>query len=90
MAYDLVIRGGNIIDGTGDPAHIGDVAIQDGKIVGVGRVEGGAKREIDASGLAVTPGFVDIHTHYDGQATWDPQLAPSCYHGVTTVVMGNC
>jgi N-acyl-D-aspartate/D-glutamate deacylase len=90
MAYDLVIRGGNIIDGTGDPAHIGDVAIQDGKIVGVGRVEGDAKREIDASGLAVTPGFVDIHTHYDGQATWDPQLAPSCYHGVTTVVMGNC
>ena len=90
MAYDLVIRGGNIIDGTGDPAHIGDVAIQDGKIVGVGRVEGEAKREIDASGLAVTPGFVDIHTHYDGQATWDPQLAPSCYHGVTTVVMGNC
>jgi N-acyl-D-amino-acid deacylase len=90
MAYDLVIRGGNIIDGTGDPAHIGDVAIQDGKIVGVGRVDGDAKREIDASGLAVTPGFVDIHTHYDGQATWDPQLAPSCYHGVTTVVMGNC
>ncbi len=90
MAYDLVIRGGNIIDGTGDPAHIGDVAIQDGKIVGVGRVDGEAKREIDASGLAVTPGFVDIHTHYDGQATWDPQLAPSCYHGVTTVVMGNC
>jgi N-acyl-D-amino-acid deacylase len=90
MAYDLVIRGGNIIDGTGDPAHIGDVAIQDGKIVGVGRVDGDAKREIDASGLAVTPGFVDIHTHYDGQATWDPELAPSCYHGVTTVVMGNC
>ena len=90
MAYDLVIRGGNLIDGTGSPARIGDVAIQDGKIVAVGDVGGGAEREIDASGLAVTPGFVDIHTHYDGQATWDPQLTPSCYHGVTTIVMGNC
>jgi N-acyl-D-aspartate/D-glutamate deacylase len=90
MTYDLVIRGGNIIDGTGDPARTGDVAIQDGKIVAVGKVEGDAKREIDASGLAVTPGFVDIHTHYDGQVTWDQQLGPSCYHGVTTIVMGNC
>lgn len=90
MAYDLVIRGGNVIDGSGQPARIGDVAIQDGKIVAVGQVDGDARREIDASGLAVTPGFVDIHTHYDGQATWDPQLAPSCYHGVTTIVMGNC
>jgi N-acyl-D-aspartate/D-glutamate deacylase len=90
MSYDLVIRNGNIIDGTGAPARTGDVAVTDGKIVAVGKVEGDAKREIDAAGLAVTPGFVDIHTHYDGQATWDPQLAPSCYHGVTTIVMGNC
>jgi len=90
MTYDLVIRNGNIIDGTGSPARSGDVAIQDGKIAAVGSVDGEAKREIDAAGLAVTPGFVDIHTHYDGQATWDPHLAPSCYHGVTTIVMGNC
>jgi N-acyl-D-amino-acid deacylase len=90
MTFDLVIRGGNIIDGSGDPARVGDVAIRDGRIVAVGEVDGDAEREIDAVGLAVTPGFVDIHTHYDGQATWDPQLAPSCYHGVTTVVMGNC
>jgi len=90
MALDLVIRGGNIIDGTGAPARIGDVAIEAGRIVAVGQVDGKAEREIDATGLAVTPGFVDIHTHYDGQVTWDQQLAPSCYHGVTTVVMGNC
>ena len=68
----------------------GDVAIQNGQIVAVGEVSGSARREIDAKGMAVTPGFVDIHTHYDGQATWDPQLAPSCYHGVTSAVMGNC
>ena len=90
MVLDLVIRGGNIIDGTGAPARIGDVAIEAGRIVAVGQVDGKAEREIDATGLAVTPGFVDIHTHYDGQVTWDQQLAPSCYHGVTTVVMGNC
>ncbi len=90
MSYDLVIRGGKIIDGTGDSAFIGDIAIRDGKIAAVGSIKGDGAREIDAAGLAVTPGFVDIHTHYDGQATWDPQLAPSCYHGVTTVVMGNC
>jgi len=90
MALDLVIRGGNIIDGTGASARIGDVAIEAGRIVAVGQVDGKAEHEIDATGLAVTPGFVDIHTHYDGQVTWDQQLAPSCYHGVTTVVMGNC
>ncbi len=90
MAFDLVIRNGRIIDGTGADAFVGDVAIQDGLITAVGKVEGAATREIDASGLAVTPGFVDIHTHYDGQATWDQQLAPSCFHGVTTIVMGNC
>ena len=90
MAFDLVVRGGTIIDGTGSEPFLGDVAIKDGKIAAVGAVPGSSSREIDASGLAVTPGFVDIHTHYDGRATWDPQLAPSCYHGVTTIVMGNC
>jgi N-acyl-D-aspartate/D-glutamate deacylase len=90
MKYDLVIRNGTLIDGTGGAPRPGDVAVQDGRIAAVGPDLGPAKREIDARGLAVTPGFVDIHTHYDGQATWDPQLAPSCYHGVTTAVMGSC
>ncbi len=90
MDFDLLIRGGTLIDGSGGEPRVGDVGIRDGKIVAVGDVSGDAERTIDATGLAVTPGFVDIHTHYDGQATWDPQLAPSCYHGVTTVVMGNC
>src|SRR6516165_10269145 len=88
--HDLVLRGGTIVDGTGAAARTGDVAIEDGKITGVGKVTGRAPREIDAGGLVVTPGWVDIHTHYDGQATWDPELAPSSWHGVTTVVMGNC
>ncbi len=90
MAYDLIIRDGTLVDGTGAPPVRGDVAVEAGRIAAVGEVSGLAKRTIDAAGLTVTPGFVDIHTHYDGQATWDPQLAPSCYHGVTTVVMGNC
>ena len=90
MSHDLIIRNAHLIDGTGAPARSGDVAIEAGRIVSVGDVSGSAQREIDAQGHAVTPGFVDIHTHYDGQATWDPQLAPSCYHGVTTAVMGNC
>jgi N-acyl-D-aspartate/D-glutamate deacylase len=88
--HDLVIRGGTLIDGTGVPARTGDVAVTDGRITEVGRISGPSRRSVDAAGLAVTPGFVDIHTHYDGQATWDSQLAPSCYHGVTTLVMGNC
>jgi N-acyl-D-aspartate/D-glutamate deacylase len=88
--HDLVIRGGTIIDGTGAPRRIGDVAIRDGVIAEVGVVSEPGKREIDASGLIVAPGFVDVHTHYDGQVTWDPMLSPSCWHGVTTVVMGNC
>ena len=88
--HDLVVRGGTVVDGTGAPAAQADVAISDGVVTEVGRVDGAAKRVIDADGLTVTPGFVDIHTHYDGQATWDELLSPSCWHGVTTVVMGNC
>ncbi|MEA3537811.1 MAG: amidohydrolase family protein [Pseudomonadota bacterium] len=88
--FDIVIRGGRIADGTGAPAFEGDVAVKDGRIVAVGKVDGAGAREIDARGKLVTPGFVDIHTHYDGQAIWDRQLAPSSWHGVTTVVMGNC
>jgi len=88
--HDLVIRGGRLVDGTGSPARAGDVAIEDGRIVEVGRVGGAARRTLEADGLVVTPGFVDIHTHYDAQATWDPLLTPSCWHGVTTAVCGNC
>src|SRR6201987_5313959 len=88
--HDIVIRGGTIIDGTGKAAFTGDVAIVDGRIVGVGGKQGPAKRDVDADGLLVTPGWVDAHTHYDGQAMWDPLLAPSCWHGVTTVLFGNC
>ncbi len=87
---DLVIRGGTVVDGTGAPARTADVAIDGDRIVEVGRVDSTGRREVDADGLLVTPGFVDIHTHYDGQVTWDPLLTPSCWHGVTTVVMGNC
>ena len=89
-SHDLVIRNGTLIDGSGRPAVTGDLAVSDGTITDVGSVEGAGRREIDADGHIVAPGFVDIHTHYDGQATWDRQLAPSSWHGVTTVVMGNC
>ena len=88
--HDLVIRNGNVVDGTGSPAFVADVAITDGRISAVGTVTGQGRREIDADGLLVTPGWVDIHTHYDGQATWDDVLAPTAWHGVTTLVMGNC
>jgi N-acyl-D-aspartate/D-glutamate deacylase len=88
--HDLVVRGGSVVDGTGSPARTADVAIDGGIVVEVGEVAGRGRRELDADGLLVTPGFVDIHCHYDGQATWDSQLAPSSWHGVTTVVMGNC
>ena len=88
--HDLVIRGGSVVDGTGAPARTADVAVDDGTIVAVGRVTENARRVIDADGLLVTPGFVDIHTHFDGQATWDPHLTPSAWHGVTTAIMGNC
>ena len=88
--HDTVIRGGTIVDGTGKPAYAGDVALKDGTIASVGGKAGPGKREIDAHGLLVTPGWVDAHTHYDGQATWDPVLAPSSWHGVTTILFGNC
>ncbi|MEE6175586.1 N-acyl-D-amino-acid deacylase family protein [Mycobacterium sp. 050134] len=92
MAYDLIIRNGTIVDGLGGEPYVGDVAVSDGVIAAVGPSidSGGAAREIDATGLLVTPGFVDLHTHYDGQAIWSERLTPSSAHGVTTVVMGNC
>lgn len=88
--HDLVIRSGLVVDGTGDAPRAADVAIDNGRITKVGVVEVAGDKEIDATDLIVTPGFVDIHTHYDGQVTWDPLLTPSIWHGVTTVVMGNC
>ncbi len=89
--HDLIIRGGTVIDGTGSPARTADVTVDRGHISGVGSFPGeAANRTVDADGLLVTPGWVDIHTHYDGQATWDEVLAPSSWHGVTTVVTGNC
>ncbi len=88
--HDLVIRNGNIIDGSGQPSFRADIAISDGKISAIGTVPGSGLEELDATGRIVTPGFVDIHTHYDGQATWDQRLTPSAWHGVTTAVMGNC
>ena len=91
MTYDLIIRNGTIVDGLGGEPFVGDVAVQDGMIAAVGHVNGsGAQREIDATGLLITPGFVDLHTHYDGQSIWSERLTPSSAHGVTTVVMGNC
>ena len=88
--HDIVIRGGTIVDGTGAPASNGDVAIDGDRIVQVGGRAGPGKREVKADGRLVTPGWVDVHTHYDGQATWDPVLAPSSWHGATTIVFGNC
>lgn len=88
--HDLVIRNGLIFDGTGAPAFEGDIAVDGDKITAVGQVSSGGAEEIDARGQIVAPGFVDIHTHYDGQVTWDPYLTPSTWHGVTTAVMGNC
>ena len=88
--WDLVIRGGVVIDGTGKPGFEADVAVKDGRITAIGTVRASGQEEIDAKGRIVTPGFVDVHTHYDGQVTWDTRLAPSSTHGVTTAIMGNC
>jgi N-acyl-D-aspartate/D-glutamate deacylase len=91
MDYDLILRGGTIADGTNAPLVEGDVAVRDGKIAAVGgKISGKGKEEVDAKGKLVTPGFVDVHTHYDGQATWEERLVPSSWHGVTTTVFGNC
>jgi N-acyl-D-aspartate/D-glutamate deacylase len=89
-AYDLVVRGATVLDGTGRPPFEADVAVKDGRVAAMGRIAQAGMEEIDARGKIVTPGFVDIHTHYDGQATWDQRMQPSSLHGVTTVVMGNC
>ncbi len=91
MSHQLVIRGGTVVDGTGTAPFVADVAIDDGRITAVGTVDAeGADEVIDATGMLVAPGWVDVHSHYDGQATWDQELAPSAWHGVTTTVMGNC
>ena len=88
--FDVVIRGGHVVDGTGRAGRVADVAIENGKVVAIGEVEGRADRTIEADGLVVAPGFIDIHTHYDAQAFWDGTLSPSPLHGVTTVIGGNC
>ena len=88
--HDLIVKGGTLVDGTGAAARSADVAVDSGRITEVGAVQGGATQIIEADGLLVTPGWVDVHTHYDGQVTWDSELAPSSWHGVTTLVMGNC
>src|SRR5437660_8122549 len=88
--HDVVIRAGTVVDGTGAPARTADVAVGDGVITAVGRIDERGRREVNADGLLVTPGWVDIHTHYDGQATWDPGMTPSSWHGVTTTICGNC
>ena len=88
--FDLIIKNARIIDGSGAPARMGDVAFSDGKIAAVGKVDGPAKETLDAKGKVVAPGFIDVHTHYDAQAFWDPTLSPSCYHGVTTIYGGFC
>src|SRR5215831_12724278 len=90
MTYDLLIRNGTIVDGTGAPGRRADVAVANGQITEVGAIRGSAKQTIDASELVVAPGFIDPHTHYDAQIDWDPLVSCSSWHGVTSVIMGNC
>ena len=90
MAYDVLIKNGTIVDGTGAPRYRADVAVANGKIAAIGKITDGAKKVIDASDLVVTPGFFDPHTHYDAQICWDPVITCSSWHGVTSVIMGNC
>ncbi len=90
MSYDLLIKNGTVVDGTGAPRRMADVAVKDGVVAEIGKIKDGAKKTIDADGLIVAPGFVDPHTHYDAQICWDPQITSSSWHGVTSVVMGNC
>ncbi len=88
--HDLIITNGTVVDGTGAKPRVADIAVTDGVITEIGTVDGSARRRVDADGLVVAPGWVDIHTHYDGQVTWDPEVSPSSWHGATTIVMGNC
>src|SRR6476469_7934049 len=90
MAYDLIVRGGRVVDGSGLPSYVADVGVKNGKIAEVGRLTESAARTIDAAGLAVSPGFIDHHTHLDAQLLWDPYGTSEPQHGVTSVVMGNC
>src|SRR5262245_59161767 len=90
MAYDLLIKNGRVVDGSGTPAFRGDVGLRNGKIAEIGKLRGAAARTIDADGLVVAPGFIDNHCHYDAQLTWDPLCTFSCYHGATSVIIGNC
>ncbi|MEE9147680.1 MAG: amidohydrolase family protein, partial [Candidatus Tectomicrobia bacterium] len=90
MAYDLLVKNGRVIDGSGMPSFFGDVAVQHGKIAELGKLGGSATRVIDAEGMVIAPGFVDNHCHYDAQVLWDPLCSFSCYHGATTVIIGNC
>ena len=90
MAHDIVIRNGLIVDGLLNQAYLGDVAIDGDTISALGKVDAKGHREIDASGAVVTPGFIDLHTHMDAQIGWDPQVTPASWHGVTSILMGNC